>query len=40
MERTYENTRNLIDEIFKVIFATFELIGIGAWMPYHDKHIK
>ncbi|KAA6372769.1 MAG: hypothetical protein EZS28_031703 [Streblomastix strix] len=40
MERTYEDTRNLIVGIFNVMFATYKLIDTGARMPYLDKHVK
>ncbi|KAA6356949.1 MAG: hypothetical protein EZS28_047524, partial [Streblomastix strix] len=40
MERTYEDTRNLIVGIFNVMFATYKLIDTGSRMPYLDKHVK
>ncbi|KAA6368357.1 MAG: hypothetical protein EZS28_036116 [Streblomastix strix] len=40
MERTYEDTRNLIVGIFNVMFTTYKLIDTGARMPYLDKHVK
>ncbi|KAA6359894.1 MAG: hypothetical protein EZS28_044579, partial [Streblomastix strix] len=40
MERTYEDSRNLIVGIFNVMFATYKLIDTGARMPYLDKHVK
>ncbi|KAA6392695.1 MAG: hypothetical protein EZS28_011780 [Streblomastix strix] len=40
MERTYEDTKNLIVGIFNVMFATYKLIDTGARMPYLDKHVK
>ncbi|KAA6380103.1 MAG: hypothetical protein EZS28_024370 [Streblomastix strix] len=40
MERTYEDTRNLMVGIFNVIFASYKLIDTGARMPYLDKHLK
>ncbi|KAA6355144.1 MAG: hypothetical protein EZS28_049329, partial [Streblomastix strix] len=40
MERTYEDTRNLIVGIFNVMFYTYKLIDTGSRMPYLDKHLK
>ncbi|KAA6362512.1 MAG: hypothetical protein EZS28_041961, partial [Streblomastix strix] len=40
MERSYEDTKNLIVGIFNVMFATYKLIDTGARMPYLDKHVK
>ncbi|KAA6378187.1 MAG: hypothetical protein EZS28_026287 [Streblomastix strix] len=40
MERSYDDTKNLIVGIFNVMFATYKLIDNGARMPYLDKHVK
>ncbi|KAA6381239.1 MAG: hypothetical protein EZS28_023234 [Streblomastix strix] len=40
MERTYDDTKNLIVGIFNVMFATYKLIDTGARKPYLDKHVK
>ncbi|KAA6402982.1 MAG: hypothetical protein EZS28_001487 [Streblomastix strix] len=40
MERTYDDTKNLIVGIFNVMFATYKLIDTGARMSYLDKHVK
>ncbi|KAA6364839.1 MAG: hypothetical protein EZS28_039634, partial [Streblomastix strix] len=40
MERSYDDTKNLIVGILNVMFATYKLIDTGARMPYLDKHVK
>ncbi|KAA6378289.1 MAG: hypothetical protein EZS28_026184, partial [Streblomastix strix] len=40
MERSYDDTKNLIVGIFNVMFVTYKLLDTGSRMPYLDKHVK